>query len=172
MALNIDTHTFRIWVVTLSDRASRGTYEDLSGPEAVRLLTFFFETRGWKAEFKTYVIPDDAQQLLFIAHGAIEEGIDLLVTSGGTGIGPRDITPDTLLPLLDKQITGVMDFIRLKYGAEKPAALLSRAIAGIAGKTLVYTLPGSPKAVKEYLTEIIQGLEHTFYMLHGIDRHG
>lgn len=172
MALNIDTHTFRIWVVTLSDRASQGTYEDLSGPEAVRLLTSFFEKMGWKAEFKTFIIPDVAQQLLSIARQAIEEEIDLLVTSGGTGIGPRDITPDTLMPLLDKQINGVMDFIRMKYGAEKPSALLSRSIAGLAGTTLIYTLPGSPKAVKEYLTEIIQGLAHTFYMLHGIDRHG
>jgi len=172
MSLNLDTYEFTVWVITLSDRASRGAYEDLSGPEAVRLLKGFFEKTGWKATFQTYIIPDDPQQLLSLARKAIDGGVDILVTSGGTGIGPRDITPDTLLPLLQKQIPGVMEFIRMKYGVDKPAALLSRAVAGVAGKTLVYTLPGSPKAVREYLDEIIPGLAHTFYMLHGIDRHG
>ncbi len=172
MTLNLESHVFKVWIITLSDRASQGTYQDHSGPEALRMLQAFFDEKGWKAAIQTYIIPDDRHQLMELAQQALNAGIDLFVTSGGTGIGSRDITPDTLLPLLDKQIPGVMEYIRIKYGAQKPAALLSRAIAGIARNTLIYTLPGSPKAVKEYLEEIIPGLAHTFYMLHGIDRHG
>jgi molybdenum cofactor synthesis domain-containing protein len=97
--------------------------------------------------------------------------MDLIITTGGTGIGPRDITPDVVRPLLTREIPGVMEHIRVKYGMENPKALLSRAVAGAAGKTLVYTLPGSVKAVHEYMTEIIKTLEHTFYMLYGIDVH-
>lgn len=172
MSFQPERHLFKVWVITLSDRASRGEYEDLSGPEAVSLLSAFFEKMGWKAEFSPFIIPDDAEKLRELARKAIDAGIDLVITSGGTGIGPRDITPDTLIPLLDKQIPGIMEYIRVKYGAQKPAALLSRAVAGIAGTTLFYTLPGSPKAVREYLGEILPGLAHTFYMLHGVDRHG
>ncbi|MGC8864394.1 MAG: MogA/MoaB family molybdenum cofactor biosynthesis protein [Bacteroidales bacterium] len=172
MTFEPDKHVFKVWVITLSDRASQGEYEDLSGPEAVRLLADFFDNMGWKAEFSPFIIPDDAGKLRELARNAMDAGIDLVITSGGTGIGPRDITPDTLMPLLDKQIPGIMEYIRLKYGAQKPAALLSRAIAGVAGITLFYTLPGSPKAVREYLAEILPGLAHTVYMLHGVDRHG
>lgn len=172
MAFQPETYVFKVWVITLSDRASRGEYEDLSGPEAIRLLTGFFEKTGWKAEYSSFIIPDDAARLQELARKAIDSGIDLVITSGGTGIGPRDITPDTLIPLLDKQIPGIMEYIRVKYGSQKPAALISRAVAGVAGQTLFYTLPGSPKAVREYLGEIIPGLAHTFYMLHGVDRHG
>jgi molybdopterin biosynthesis enzyme MoaB len=74
--------------------------------------------------------------------------------------------------LLDKEIPGIMEFIRVRYGAEKPNALLSRAVAGIIGKALIYTLPGSVRAVDEYLTEILKTLNHTLLMKYGIDTHG
>jgi molybdopterin biosynthesis enzyme MoaB len=73
--------------------------------------------------------------------------------------------------MLDKQIPGIMELIRVKYGLKKPNALLSRGVAGTMGKTIVYTLPGSLKAVSEYMSEITKTMEHTFYMLHGIDPH-
>jgi molybdopterin biosynthesis enzyme MoaB len=73
--------------------------------------------------------------------------------------------------MLDKQIPGIMELIRVKYGLKKPNALLSRGVAGTMGKTIVYTLPGSVKAVSEYLSEITKTMEHTLYMLHGIDKH-
>jgi molybdopterin adenylyltransferase len=96
---------------------------------------------------------------------------NIIITTGGTGIGPRDITVETVLPLLVKEIPGIMEYIRIRYGAEKPNALLSRGVAGIIGKSLIYTLPGSVTAVEEYLTEIFKILKHTVYMQYGIDTH-
>ena len=94
-----------------------------------------------------------------------------MITTGGTGIGPKDFTPDVIRPMLDKEIPGLMDHIRLKYGAEKPNALISRSIAGVMGNTLVFALPGSVKAVNEYMEEILKSFWHMIYMLHGIDSH-
>lgn len=160
---------FRIRVITLSDRASAGEYPDKSGPAAVNILTDFFNSQQWKTEIDRIVIPDDAIELKQVMSDL--DGIDLVFTTGGTGIGPRDITVDVIEPLLHKKIPGIMELIRVKYGAEKPAALLSRGVAGVIGKTLVYTLPGSVKAVEEYLTEINKTLKHSIYMLHGLDLH-
>ena len=101
----------------------------------------------------------------------VSEGHEIIITTGGTGIGPRDFTPDVVKPLLDKEIPGIMDYIRLKYGAEKPNALLSRSIAGVSGKSLIFVLPGSFKAVKEYMSEILPMLNHLFAMMSGIDSH-
>ena len=92
-------------------------------------------------------------------------------TTGGTGIGERDITVETVSGLLDKQLPGIMELIRVKYGMENPNALLSRGVAGVMGKTLVYTLPGSVRAVTEYLREITKTMDHSLFMLHGIDKH-
>ncbi|HLD45162.1 MAG TPA: molybdopterin-binding protein, partial [bacterium] len=96
---------------------------------------------------------------------------DLVFTTGGTGIGPRDLTPDVVLPLLDKTVPGIMESIRFKYGQNLPSALLSRSVAGVMGTCLVYTLPGSVRAVSEYLAEILKTLPHSLLMLWGIDAH-
>ena len=96
---------------------------------------------------------------------------DIIFTTGGTGIGSRDITVDTLSPLLSKEIPGIMEFIRVKYGMENQNALLSRSVAGIIGKSLIYALPGSVRAVEEYMAEILKTLKHTFYMMYVIDNH-
>jgi len=102
---------------------------------------------------------------------AYESGYDIIITTGSTGIGPRDIAPETIKPLLDKEIPGIMDIIRIKYGTEKPNALISRAIAGTKSKTLVFAVPGSLKAVTEYMDEINKIIFHCFYMLYSIDNH-
>jgi molybdenum cofactor synthesis domain-containing protein len=99
------------------------------------------------------------------------DGSDFIFTTGGTGIGGRDITVETVSGLLDKQIPGIMELIRVKYGMDKPNALLSRGVAGTMGKTMVYTLPGSVKAVTEYMKEITKTMDHALFMLHGIDQH-
>jgi len=104
-------------------------------------------------------------------HDAKKEAYDIIVTTGGTGLGKRDITPDVIKPMLDKEIPGIMEHIRLKYGADKPNALVSRSIAGVMDTTLVYVLPGSTKAVHEYLHEITPTLEHSLRMIHGVDNH-
>lgn len=161
---------FKVLIITLSDRAFRGEYEDLSGPAIKERLCSFFGTTGWKAEIVVKLIPDDASILADMLKSAATE-MNMIFTTGGTGIGPRDITVDTVLPLLDKEIPGIMEYIRIRYGSEKPNALLSRGVAGITGKSLIYTLPGSLKAVDEYMNEIVKTLHHTVLMQYGVDTH-
>jgi molybdopterin adenylyltransferase len=162
---------FEVLIITLSDRAHRGEYEDLSGPKIKQIITEFFSSAGWSCNINLTLIPDDAAALrdLLISAG---DNYNIIITTGGTGIGPRDITVETVIPLLTKEIPGIMEFIRIKYGTEKPNALLSRSIAGITGKSLIYTLPGSVRAVEEYMTEIMKTLKHTIYMQYGVDNHG
>lgn len=161
---------FNVRVITLSDRAHSGAYRDLSGPAVVKYVKYAMTAAGWKYEIKQIILPDEAVAL----RAALTEAptVDLIITTGGTGIGPRDITPDVVGPLLTKEIPGIMEQIRVKYGTLNPKALLSRGIAGTIGNTLIYTLPGSVKAVHEYMAEIVKTMEHTFYMLYGIDIHG
>jgi len=161
---------FEILIITLSDRAFRGEYEDLSGPKVKERITEFFNSSGWSFNVKTTLIPDESSILKDLLNEA-GNIYNIIFTTGGTGIGPRDITVETVTPLLNKQIPGVMEFIRIRYGTEKPAALLSRGVAGITGKSLIYTLPGSVKAVEEYMTEIVKTLKHTIFMQYGIDKH-
>jgi len=162
---------YKLMIITLSDRASRGEYSDRSGPRIEQLLTSFFETEGWKSVIDRKLIPDDKSALKSLLEEALKNQVDIVITTGGTGIGPRDFTPDVVKPFLDKEIPGIMELIRFKYGSVKPNALLSRAIAGVMKSTLVYTLPGSVKAVEEYMTEIIPTLRHSIYMLHNLDAH-
>jgi len=162
---------YRVQVITLSDRASRGVYEDKSGPEVVRLVSDFFNSLKWQFTVELTIIPDDEEQLRIHLAKAKELGYDLLITNGGTGIGPRDITPDIVRQVIDKEIPGIMEMIRVKYGADKPNALLSRSVAGIMGDTFVYSLPGSVKAVREYMEEINKTLKHLFIMRMCIDEH-
>ncbi len=162
---------YRIQVITLSDRASRGEYEDKSGPRIIELTRNFFEEEHLELEIEHTIIPDDPEALRVLLDRAEDEKADVVFTTGGTGIGPRDFTPDVVKDMLDKEIPGVMEAIRLKFGAEKPNALLSRGVAGVLGETLVYTLPGSVRAVNEYLGEIFKTLKHLIYMLHGLDAH-
>lgn len=165
------TKVFTIKIITLSDRAHRGVYKDMSGPKATELLTAYFEKLNKPIAVKNTIIPDDAEELTHILLESKNEKTDILITTGGTGISNRDITVETVQLHLDKEIPGIMEMIRHKYGAEKPNALLSRGVAGTMNRTLVYTLPGSVKAVEEYLTEIFKTLDHLLYMIHGIDNH-
>ncbi len=162
---------YKVMVITLSDRAYRGTYDDKSGPAVISQVDEFFRSIRWQFTVNSIVIPDDDRMLRGNLLKAKELGYDLVITTGGTGIGERDITPDVVKEMLDKEIPGIMEMIRMKYGAEKPNALLSRGVAGIMGKTFVYTLPGSVKAVNEYMSEITKTLKHLFLMRMGIDAH-
>lgn len=162
---------YKVQVITLSDRASRRVYEDKSGPEIVRIVTEFFEKLNWQFTIESTIIPDDEELLKVYLSKTKESNFDLLITTGGTGIGVRDITPDVVRQHIDKEIPGIMEMIRVKYGAEKPNALLSRGVAGLMGETFVYTLPGSVKAVKECMEEITKTLKHLFIMRMGIDNH-
>jgi molybdopterin adenylyltransferase len=161
---------FEVLVITLSDRAYKGEYQDLSGPKVGEMITDLFISAGWLYNIKFILIPDDRDTLKDILINAANN-FNIIITTGGTGIGPRDITVETVTPLLSKEIPGVMEYIRIKYGSEKPNALLSRGVAGITGNSLIYTLPGSVRAVGEYMTEIVKTLKHTIYMQYGVDNH-
>lgn len=160
----------RLHVITLSDRASAGEYEDRSGPLIEEHLSAFFEDTGIPTAMASKLIPDDAPALEAELRAA-RANAQAIFTTGGTGVGPRDITPDVVMGMADKLIPGVMDHIRLKYGRDKPNALLSRSVAAVLGTTLVYTLPGSTKAVNEYMGEILQTLPHLLCTLHGLAVH-
>ncbi len=161
----------KIKIITMSDRASRGEYDDKSGPQIKNLSQKYFETINRKFHFEQTLIPDQADLLKAEIEAAVDDQFDVIFTTGGTGIGPRDITPETIRPMLHKEIPGIMELIRVKYGMEKPAALLSRGIAGLIKQTLIYAMPGSVKAVTEYCNEILPTIEHSLYMIHGIDSH-
>jgi molybdopterin adenylyltransferase len=154
----------KVKVITLSDRASSGIYDDASGPAIRESLSLFFEKLGWDAMFQNTIIPDDKRSLAREIKKAISDGTRLIVTTGGTGITKRDITPDVVKPMLTKEIPGIMESIRVKYGRDFPNAVLSRSVCGIIGSTLIYTLPGSPRAVHEYCDEIVKTLEHCIIM--------
>ena len=159
-------------VLTLSDRAVAGDYEDRSGPLVERLLAEQLDKDRFRGETSRLVLPDDGKLLEEAIREAVDQKMSIIVTTGGTGIGPRDITPDVVRPMLDKEIPGIMEHVRMKFGSEKPGALISRSIAGVIDETLIFCLPGSVRAVEEYMGEIGQVLGHLLNMLAGIDRHG
>ncbi|WP_423128217.1 molybdenum cofactor synthesis domain-containing protein [Gaoshiqia sp. Z1-71] len=162
---------FTILVITLSDRCYSGSLEDTGGPMVVQKIRSLMDTNDRKSKIETAILPDEPKLIAKKMKSAFENNYDLIVTTGSTGIGPRDIAPETIKPLLDKEIPGIMDRIRIKYGAEKPNALISRAIAGTKSKTLVFAIPGSLRAVNEYMEEINQIIFHCFDMLYAIDHH-
>lgn len=157
----------KILVITLSDRAHAGVYPDKSGIAAKKLITNFFTSTKWHWQIEQLLIPDDADLLKEHLWRAIDNQVDIIFTLGGTGIGPKDFTVDTVKKVCDKIVPGVMEQIRMKYSTN-PNALLSRSIFGIAKKTQIYTLPGSVRAVTEYLEEIFKVLGHAIFMVHGM----
>jgi len=163
--------TLRFLIITLSDRVSQGKYSDRSGPEIKHILENYFRKKPWRIQCDGIVLPDAPQSLKGEIKKACEEGVDIIFTTGGTGIGQHDITPDVVSSMADRIIPGIMEHIRIKYGEKNPKALLSRSIAGLIGRTFVYTLPGSVKAVREYMEEILKTLEHGIFMLNNIDVH-
>ncbi|MBE0638166.1 MAG: molybdenum cofactor synthesis protein [Bacteroidales bacterium] len=162
---------FNIKIITLSDRAFRGVYDDRSGPVITKMVETLFSKLNWRFDISTQIMPDDEMLLEEQLTSELTQHTDLIITTGGTGIGPRDITPDIMRKFIQKEIPGIMEMIRWKYGVEKPTALVSRAIAGVSGQTLLFALPGSVKAVTEYMTEISKHIEHLYYMIHAVELH-
>ncbi|HNQ67510.1 MAG TPA: molybdopterin-binding protein [Bacteroidales bacterium] len=168
--LNYRPKVFKIAVITLSDRASRGEYEDLSGPAIEKSVSEFFAGIDRKCEIEKIIIPDNSKQLKDLIK-SLNKNCDVIFTTGGTGIGEKDITIETISPMLTKRVPGIMEMVRIKYGQQNPNALVSRSVAGTIGKTLIFCLPGSPKAVNEYMIEINTVLEHMIYMVYNFDNH-
>lgn len=163
--------SLRIKVITVSDRASSGEYPDKSGPKIIKMLETFFADKKWRIKVETAIVPDDATVIEKTLLDAAKNDTDIIFTTGGTGIGSRDITTDVVSVLCDRTIPGIMEHIRTKYGAKNPNALLSRSVSGIFQNTVIFALPGSEKAVSEYLTEILPMLEHIIFMKNDIDIH-
>ena len=122
-------------------------------------------------EIDQKILPDEKTPLDRALSEGIAAGADVIFTTGGTGVGPRDVTPEMVSARCQKFIPGVMEHVRFHYGADNPRAWLNRSVAGIADRTQIYALPGSPKAVEEYLLETFKILEHVVYTLHDLDPH-
>jgi len=139
----------KIGRVTVSDRASAGSYADRSGPEIERVLRDVF---GADAEFVVAVIPDELEQIAAkLREFADRAQCALIVTTGGTGISDRDVTPEATRAVLEKELPGFGEVLRVRSFAKTPAAVLSRATAGTRGRSLIVNLPGKPAAVAECL---------------------
>ena len=162
---------FSLKVITLSDRASAGFYPDRSGKLVREEVSKWFRQKELALGSDSLLIPDDKEVFSRELSAAIGKGTDLIITTGSTGLGSRDIAPEVAEELMDKEIPGIMDLIRVKYGMVNPNALLSRSVAGIAGRTLLFVLPGSTRAVREYLEEILKSLWHMILMVNNIDSH-
>lgn len=161
----------RALVITISDRAYAGIYQDKSGPLAIEKIRDFVGNLGYPSQVDYFLIPDEAEMIREKMLAACTAGYDVVFTTGGTGIGPRDNTPEITRAIIGKEIPGIMESIRMKYGQDKPGALLSRAVAGVLHNTLIFNIPGSVKAVEEYTGEIFKNLKHMIFMLHSIDIH-
>ncbi len=171
---DILTYHPKIWktaIITISTRGYQGIYEDKSGPALKYLIDDFCKSNNWKNIDKYSLIPDDKTRITDEIKSLIENDYDFIFTTGGTGVGPNDFTSSIINNLIDKEIPGIMDFIRNKYGNENPNALLSSSIAAIAKNSMIFSLPGSVKAVNEYFYEISRCLKHLVYMHKGIDSH-
>jgi molybdopterin adenylyltransferase len=142
--------------VTLSDRASAGIYEDLSGPEIERV---FREAWGAEVGFEARLLPDDREKI----SAALREFADdlqlrLVITTGGTGPSARDVTPEATRDVLEKELPGFGEAMRSLSFAKVPTAILSRATAGVRGRTLILNLPGRPSAIGECLPPLIPAI--------------
>jgi len=148
-------------VLTVSDKGSKGEREDLSGPltgEAIKKIG---------AELKYYeVLPDEK---ILIKEKLIEYSgkVDLIITTGGTGLSTRDVTPDATLEIIDKEVPGIAEAMRSEGLKKTSRAMLSRAVAGVKGNSLIINLPGSPKAVKESLSVILDVIPHAIEKIKG-----
>jgi molybdopterin adenylyltransferase len=160
----------KIGRVTVSDRASAGIYEDRSGPEIENVLREFL---GGAAKFESAIVPDEIDLIsTALKKFADELNCDLIITTGGTGISARDMTPEATKMVLDKELPGFGEIMRVQSFAKVRTAILSRAVAGTRGKTLIVNLPGKPSAVRECLEILAPAMREGMAHLRGEDPHG
>ena len=153
------------FVLTVSDGVHAGVREDRSGGALARLL----EARG--LEVTRRVVPDEAAEIAKAIRDAVRAGVELVVSTGGTGLGPRDVTPQATRPLLDYEVPGLAEEMRRAGAANTPMAVLSRSLAGVSGRTLVLNLPGSERGATESLEAVLPVLDHALQLLRGDTQH-
>jgi molybdenum cofactor synthesis domain-containing protein len=154
---------FTAGVLTISDKGSRGKRKDESGETAVTML----EGEGFSITEKK-IVPDDRRQIVdSLVEWVDIKGLDLIVTSGGTGVSPTDITPEAMEEIIDYQVPGMSEAMRAASLKKTSHAMLSRAIAGVRGSCLIINLPGSPGGVKDNLSVVLPALKHALSKLGG-----
>ena len=153
--------TLRFGSLTSSDRSSRGERPDLSGPALTKIVT----AQGWTVVL-TAVVPDDLKVIRETLSIWADGGeVDIILTTGGTGFAPRDVTPEATGLVIDRQAAGLVEAMRQESRKTAPHAMLSRALAGMRGKVLIINLPGSPKAALENLQVVLPVLEHAVELM-------
>ncbi|RLB58692.1 MAG: molybdenum cofactor synthesis protein [Deltaproteobacteria bacterium] len=162
---------WKFLVITASDRCARGQASDRSGPAAERWLRDFCAGQQLACRVERALVPDEAEQLRGHLERARAAGLDAVFITGGTGIGPRDVTPEVVQRFCGKLLPGIVEAVRVQAGASNPNAWLSRSLAGVRDTMLVFAMPGSTRAVGEYLEAIGKVLLHAVWMVHGLDPH-
>jgi molybdenum cofactor synthesis domain-containing protein len=154
---------FKVAILTISDRGSKGERDDLSGPLIQEMI------KDLPAEIIHYeIIPDERKKIAeALKKSADQLKADLILTTGGTGLSPRDVTPDATLEVIEKEVPGFSEAMRAESLKKTPHAMISRAITGIRGSSLIVNLPGSPKSVRENLSVILPALPHALSKLKG-----
>jgi molybdenum cofactor synthesis domain-containing protein len=154
---------FKVGIITASDKGAIGEREDISG----KTIREVVEKKGYKVE-KAIILPDEEETLLKeIIYMADELKVDLILTTGGTGFSKRDVTPEATMKACDRMANGIAEAMRYYSLSITPRAMLSRAVSGIRGETLIVNLPGSPKAVRESLEYAVDSIHHGLEILTG-----
>ena len=157
----------KVAILTVSDSAAAGERSDLSGPLLHKLVA---EWGG--AVVRADVVPDDRDAIAaWLARAADDYRVDLALTSGGTGLAPRDVTPEATLEVIDRQVPGIAEAIRAAGMRKTPRAMLSRSLSGLRGRTLIINLSGSPRAVAEQWIAVAPVLEHAVATVRGEGHH-
>jgi len=163
--------TLRFGILTVSDRSARSERQDASGPALVERI----QAQGWEV-IQQSIVPDDAGPLGAVLVDWADGGkLDIILTTGGTGFTPRDVTPEATQAVIHRQAPGLVEFMRAESCKVTPHAMLSRAVAGIRGSVLIINLPGSPKAAVENFNSIVKVLPHAVALMRndpGSDLHG
>lgn len=153
----------RVSVLTISDSVSSGKSEDRSGPGVAARC----KELGWQI-VASAVVPDERAAIeAYLTKACESNDTDLILTSGGTGIGPRDVTPEATMAVVERLIPGFSELMRAEGAKKTPRAILSRGVAGIRGQSIIINLPGSPRGATDSLDAIADLLPHTIAVLHG-----
>jgi molybdenum cofactor synthesis domain-containing protein len=149
--------------LTISDRGAAGTYQDESGPLAAQLIE---EQTSWRVE-RREIIPDEFDAIVETLVAWSDAGLDLILTTGGTGFAPRDVTPEATRAVIDREAPGIAEALRAESLKVTRHAMLSRAVVGLRGGALIINLPGNPKAIRENMAVLLPVLPHALDLLTG-----